>query len=362
MKHNQSNNLIILKQSKGHSALTGILLVLILLVFHEDLKAWDQSLEKNKTSIQGMTKTEREELLNKYRHFKKLTRDEKRNLRELHKATRKNNDLGEAKTVYSHWLRSLDPISRTELRNEKDLQKRIKLVKKILQEQKSQRNHRRPGKSDFPFNGRFPEDDRPKLSAEELESIFSIIESIIKITEEQRTKLNGMKPLEKQIAIMTFLLEKRRQPFEKKTVEKIIQTIKNEEITSNLEQIKRPELRTIMFSKLLAGSLFSQVQIIISEQNLSAEEEKEIFDQLDSSFQDRLLSMPEEERKKRLRMEYLKKKNRPLYENVRKLLSQVKKHPPGSQNRRRPFGRDRENKAFGPDKRTGNRKKDKSKP
>ncbi len=362
MKQILKNNFIIYKQSKGHFALTGILLVLVLLVLHGDLKALDQSLEKNKTSIQGMTKTEREELLNKYRHFKKLTRNEKRNLRELHKATRKNDDLGEAKTVYSHWLGSLDPISRTELRNEKDPQKRIKLVKKILQEQKSRRNHRRPGKSDLLFNGRFLDDDRPKLSTEELESIFGIIESKAKITKEQKNILNDMNPLEKQITIMSYLLKKPRHLFDKKTFDELMQAIENEQIIADIEKTNHPERRVMIFSRLLAGSLIAQIKIIISEQKLTAKEEKEIFDQLDSPLQDHLLSMPEEERKKRLRIQYLKKKKRPFYNIVIELQNQIEEKISGPKKRRRPFMRDRKNRAFGPGKRADNRKKDKSKP
>ncbi len=319
-----------------------ILFFMCIIMAHANVSFGDEVLYKNKKQIQDMTKAEREELLNKYHQFKKLSPDQKEQLRELYKATREDNQLNEAKTVYYQWLGTLDPWDRANLRNEKDPQERIKLVRKLLARQKNTQNYSRMDFIDL-FDEGILEDDQLILTPEELQSLFDQLEKKLLIGRKENSRLKELKPLHKQLTIMRMLQDKRRKKLVDAVDKTLMKSIENQQIKEELAKIENSQSKIEKMNEFVINSLLYQIRKNINEQKPTEAEEKEFFNQLDSATQDRLLSAPEDIRKFHLRMEILKQKNPDLINEFWMVMSpRVKKYRGGSRGRRSRF-KDRNN-------------------
>lgn len=92
----------------------------------------------NREKIEGMTQTERDLLLSNFDSWRKLPLSDRRSVREMHEVVAKDEPLSETLAAYHTWLASVSSISyefRERLFNEKDVEKRLRMIEGHLGQQ-----------------------------------------------------------------------------------------------------------------------------------------------------------------------------------------------------------------------------------
>ncbi|MDA0586482.1 MAG: hypothetical protein O3C17_00580 [Planctomycetota bacterium] len=86
----------------------------------------------NREKIEGMTQTERDLLLSNFDSWRKLPQSDRRSVRAMHEVVAKDEQLSKTLAAYHTWLASVSSVSyefRERILNEKDVEKRLRMIK-----------------------------------------------------------------------------------------------------------------------------------------------------------------------------------------------------------------------------------------
>jgi hypothetical protein len=146
----------------------------------------------SKTSIEGLTKSERERLNRNFEDFLKLSPEEQQQYRDFHAALERDRREGQGHYQqllddYYAWLKTV-PERRQELLATRDAEQRAELVSEVVREQKERASG-----------------GAPTLSPEGLSAVMQILEGSLVRSQAQRAELEALSGIERHFRFLEMI-------------------------------------------------------------------------------------------------------------------------------------------------------------
>lgn len=304
-----------------------VMITLPLLLGAGNDKASSQS--NPRQDIARMSKEEQAKLKRQYEAFQAMTLAQRDKYRSLHHTLNENSakgrELAKAAQVYRDWLKTLSAWEISELRRETDPKKRIELVRKFKEEHVREKERRSFGKGSVPYMGRGA---GPKLPRDDLIKIVELIGERIKLSSEDRKTLESETGLKRLLHIASLALrgtDGRRWP-DDTLMKDILAKVSDGRVRRYLSDASKSESRRGSLRRLIAASLFAEMQADLKNRQPSNEQIESFFLELDSRKRDELTGLSAEEAKRRLRFLYMtshRDEDAPDWSRMRPILMQL---------------------------------------
>jgi hypothetical protein len=304
-----------------------VMITLPLLLGVGNDKASSQS--NPRQDIARMSKEVQAKLKRQYESFQAMTPAQRDKYRSLHHTLNENSakgrELAKAAQVYRDWLKTLSAWEISELRRETDPKKRIELVRKFKEEHVHEKERRSFGKGSVPYMGRGA---GPKLPRDDLIKILELIGERIKLSSEDRKTLESETGLKRLLHIASLALrgtDGRRWP-DDTLMKDILTKVSDGRVRRYLSDASKSESRRGSLRRLIAASLFAEMQADLKNRQPSNEQIESFFLELDSRKRDELTGLSVEEAKRRLRFLYMtshRDEDAPDWSRMRPILMQL---------------------------------------
>lgn len=279
--------------------------------------------------IASMSKEEQAKLKRQYEAFQAMTPAQQEKYRTLHNLltakTTKARELSQVVETYRAWLKTLSAWEINELRRETDPQKRIELVRKFKDEHVREKERRSLRSGSVPYVGRSA---GPRLSSEDLSNVLELVAERIKLSDVDRKTLKSETGLKRLLHIASLALrgtDGRRWP-DDTLMKDILAKVSDERVRRYLSDSSKTEIRRGSLRRLIASSLFAQMQADLKKRQPSDEQVESFFLELDSRKRDELMGLSAEEAQRRLRFLYMtshRDEDAPDYSRMRPILMQL---------------------------------------
>ena len=291
----------------------------------------------NRKKIESMTPSERAQLKRNYEKYQKLSAQDKQRFHEIHAATRKQPELNQVMRAYCDWVKTLSPWEQEDLRNAKNSQERMELIRKF-RSQENQGN-RRGSRSDYEIlrileiNFRDPRMMflRFKSPPSDLyKEVIGIIERSLPRSVEYPRPKDALSEFERSLAVLKTMSELKNRKLQEgkngsdwpplEVMKSIYELLGEKKFTfrdsgeqRNTRPFPRDESRQkAMLSLFLARGLMDQlvesVKQELDQQTPPDEELQKFFETgLDTKHKDYLMKYPPDEMQEKLKYLYLQK-------------------------------------------------------
>jgi hypothetical protein len=226
-------------------------------------------LEARRQKIQTLSQSELNRLKRNYENYLKLPQEKRQQLAdlddELEQDAKAGGHLGKLLDQYNAWLSKLSPFDRDKLLNTPDPGERAELVQKLLQEQKQR--SLRAGQARFValLNGHL--DASPRLSAKDLDVVFSAVEQNY-LRDESKERLGRTTTARAHhIAVARAVMGQLRRDREAKTnmrareaalVETILDALPNQAVKDQITRSGLPQQVRVQLGQVLGRSLLAE--------------------------------------------------------------------------------------------------------
>ena len=176
------------------------------------LGAGGEEPDERRARIERMMQSDRDQLRHNYEKFKQLPEEERNQLRDLHRQVEDDPQLKKTLAAYCARFRSLTPGQKEQIRNERNLVERHKLVQDIKdkQKQKAEERQRRwrgySGRDLGQFTGRFP--GMVDVQRDDFLAIMRIIEQDAALSDAQHEAFAKMTEFDRYLATLEASVKK----------------------------------------------------------------------------------------------------------------------------------------------------------
>ena len=211
--------------------------------------------QARRQKIENLSAAERERLEQNFERFEKLPAGEKAELRLLEEAVQNDQGLKNTLNEYAHWLTTLSPWERANLRKAKTNKEKLAVVETIVAEQRQQADERRQQEFEYQekikenlarFQGfQGPKPQGVRLTDEELSRMLSVLDSHVG-PEFHQTQIKPVRSPAYQMQLLASVLEDRYlnhneeahdQPLPAKLIEEMIAQVSDSEAQDQVQKL-----------------------------------------------------------------------------------------------------------------------------
>lgn len=281
------------------------------------LGAGDDTFEANRQRIEAMTATDRAALQYKFNLYKSLSDADRQKYEVLHRAldedARQSGNLRQVMGRYQQWLKTLDPFQRAELRKAADVNERMQLVRRYLEEQQTKPKGTSSGGSPIPLPpaiARIIQGGGLRVAPQDIEPPLALLADRLDIAPAKRLELQELPAHKRHAMVLATAIDQseKRDPQSRWPSEllarDLIESLPDPEVRRKMGTLPNNDARRDMLRFYLMRGVAAEWQVELEKRRPTEAQLLQFSSTLDQKLRDELAGMPKEDAERALLWQY----------------------------------------------------------